>query len=100
PADDKAGGPKAVVVISHGFWERRVSADPSIIGRTVTLKEVPVTIIGVTPPGFFGFQPGNNPDLWWPLQMTPQVYRDPAGMRMQEGTTWLRLMGRLSAGVQ
>src|SRR5437762_5747662 len=100
PTDDKADDPKAVVVISHGFWERRFSADPSIIGRTVTFKDVPVTIIGVTPPGFFGFQPGDNPDLWWPLQMTPQIYRDPAGWRMKEGTTWLRLMGRLSAGVQ
>src|SRR6266496_3909923 len=100
PTDDKADDPKAVVVISHGFWERRFAAEPAIIGRTVTFKDVPVTIIGVTPPGFFGFQPGDNPDLWWSLQMTPQVYRDPAGWRMKEGTTWLRLMGRLSAGVQ
>ncbi len=100
PTDDKADDPKAVVVISHGFWERRFAAEPAIIGRTVTFKDVPVTIIGVTPPGFFGFQPGDNPDLWWPLQMAPQIDRVPAGWRLKEGTSWLRLMGRLSAGVE
>jgi predicted permease len=100
PADDKAGDPQAVVVISHGFWERRFAADSAVIGRTVNFKDVPFTIVGVTPPGFFGFQPSDNPDLWWPVQMAPQIDRDPAGWRLKEGTSWLRLMGRLSAGVQ
>jgi len=36
---------------------------------TVSFNDVPFTIIGVTFPSFFGFQPGENPDLWWPLQM-------------------------------
>src|SRR6266516_3293283 len=100
PADDQAGDPQAVVVISHSFWERRFAANSADIGKTVSFKEVPFTIVGVTPPGFFGFQPGDNPDLWWPLQMAPQIDRDPAGWRLREGTSWLRLMGRLSAGVE
>jgi predicted permease len=97
--DDQAGNPQAVVVISHDYWERRFAADPAVIGRTVNFKGIPFTIVGVTPPGFFGFQPGDNPDLWWPLQMAPQIDRDPLGWRLKEGTSWLRLMGRLSAGV-
>ncbi len=99
PADDKAGDPQAVVVISHSFWERRFAADPAVIGKSVSFKGVPFTIVGVTPPGFFGFQPGDAPDLWWPLQMAPQIDRDPAGWRLKEGTSWLRLMGRLAPGV-
>ena len=100
PADDQADNPQAVVVIGHGFWQRRFAADPAIIGRTVNFKEVPFTIVGVTPPAFFGFQPSDNPDLWWPLQTAPQIDRDPSGWRLKEGTSWLRLMGRLSAGVE
>ncbi|MBI3415459.1 MAG: ABC transporter permease [Verrucomicrobia bacterium] len=100
PTDDKAGDSQAVVVFSHGFWERRFAADPTVIGKAISFKGIPFTIVGVTPPGFFGFQPGDNPDLWWPLQMGPQIDRDPAGWRLKEGTTWLRLMGRLSPGVE
>jgi predicted permease len=100
PTDDRAGDPQPIVVISHDFWERRFAADPTVIGKAVNFKGIPFTIAGVTPPGFFGFQPSDNPDLWWPLQMGPQIDRDPSGSRLKEGTSWLRLMGRLSAGVE
>jgi hypothetical protein len=100
-ADDQPGKAQPVVVISHGFWERRFAADPSVIGRTVNFKDVPVTIIGVTPPGFFGFQPGDNPDLWWPLQLIPQVDRGTgAASRLGPGHYYLRLMGRLAPGAK
>jgi predicted permease len=56
--------------------------------------------VGVTPPGFFGFQPGENPELWWPLQLAPEIDRDPSGGRLKEGTSWLRLLGRLSPGIE
>src|SRR5205823_3404679 len=36
----------------------------------------------------------------WLLQMAPQIDRDPQGWRMREGTSWLRLMGRLAPGVR
>src|SRR5262249_22426988 len=99
PADDQDRDPQAVAVISHSFWERRFAADPAVIGSSVSFKGVPFTIVGVAPPSFFGFQPSANPDLWWPLQMAPQIDRDPAGWRLKEGTSWLRLMGRLAPGV-
>src|SRR5262245_27939401 len=98
--DDQAGRPQAVAVISHSFWQRRFAADPLIVSKAITFDEVPFTIVGVTPPGFFGFQPGENPDLWWPLQIAPQLDHDPSGGRLKEGTSWLRLMGRLRSGVE
>jgi predicted permease len=85
--------------ISHNFWQRRFGADPSVVGRAVKFYDLPFTIVGVTP-GFFGFQPGENPDLWWPLHMAPQIDRDPSRGRLQAGTSWLRLIGRLSSGVE
>jgi hypothetical protein len=98
-ADDRPGNPQAVAVISHSFWQQRFGGNMAVVGKTIRFDDVPFTIVGVTPPGFFGFQPGDNPELWWPLQMAPQIDRDPAGERLKEGTSWLRLMGRLSAGV-
>ena len=98
--DDRTGQGKPVAVISHNFWQRRLGADPSVIGKPISLNDVPFTIVGVTPPGFFGFQPGENPELWWPLQMVPQVDNDPSGERLKEGQQYLRLMGRLAVGVK
>ncbi|HKS38623.1 MAG TPA: ABC transporter permease [Verrucomicrobiae bacterium] len=94
-ADDKPGNPQTVAVISHSFWQRRFGSDASVVGKAITFEGLPFTIIGVTPPGFFGFQPGENPDLWWPLQVAPQV-----GRSLGEGSGWLRLMGRLSPGIE
>jgi predicted permease len=92
--DDRPDAPRPVAVISYGFWQRRFGLDPAVVGKNIALNDVPFTIIGVTPAGFFGFEVGGNPDLWWPLQMTPQIY--PANQSFNHpGSSWLRLMGRL-----
>ena len=98
--DDRSGNPQAVAIISHSFWLRRFGGDASVVGKAITFDDVPFTVVGVTPPQFFGFQPGENPDLWWPLQMAPQIDRDPSAGRLQAGSSWLRLVGRLSPGVE
>jgi hypothetical protein len=54
------------VVISYGFWERRFGKDPSIIGKTVLANEHAVTILGVTPPEFYGVYLESAPDVWAP----------------------------------
>ena len=41
---------KPVAVISHGLWQRRFNSDPEVIGKTVTLNDQPLTVIGVAPP--------------------------------------------------
>ncbi len=97
PADDREGDPQAVAVISHGFWRRRFGLDPAAVGKTVLLDDIAVTIIGVAPRRFSGFEIGTTPDLWWPIQMLPQT--DPARRRLAEkGSQWLRVMGRLKPG--
>ena len=97
--DDRVGNPQAVAVISYNFWQRRFGADPAVVGKTIRFEDAPLTIIGVTPPDFFGFEVGANPDLWWPMQMIPQVEKGDWGQRLKNaGSSWLRMMGRLSAG--
>ncbi len=90
PEDDRVGQP-SVVVISHSFWQRRFGADPAVIGKTITFDDLPTTIVGVTPPGFFGYQPGEHPDLWGPVQVRWEK------LLKHEGRSFLHLMGRLPA---
>jgi predicted permease len=96
--DDRLGAASPVVVIGHSFWQRRFGADPAVIGRSVQLNNVPLTIVGVMPPGFAGFEVGSNPDLWTPVQLVTQM--DPRDSnRLAEGVDWLVLFGRLRDGV-
>src|SRR5882724_12060211 len=67
PEDNRIAGANAVAVISYGFWKRRFARDYSVIGRRSTLNDLPFTIIGVTPPEFFGESVGRAPDIWVPL---------------------------------
>ncbi|HTL56631.1 MAG TPA: ABC transporter permease [Candidatus Limnocylindrales bacterium] len=95
--DDRRGAAEPVVVISHALWRRRFSSDPAIIGRKIQLDNVPVTIVGVMPSGFIGFQTDVGPDVWWPLQLVSQM--QPLGHSpLGEGVSWLVLFGRLPDG--
>ena len=85
------GAPKTVV-LSHGFWQRRFAADPHIIGRTITLDDTPVTVIGVLPKSFnfpAVFSPGSRADIFSPFPLSPETDR--------QGNT-LALIGRLNPG--
>ena len=101
-ADDKAGA-EPVAVISYGTWEKRFGRERSVVGRAATINNVPVTIIGVSPPEFFGLQPGRSIDVWLPLHAQPEV--EPSWT--EEGRSnfirtddwWVMVMGRLKTGV-
>ena len=49
PADDRSGAPR-VALLSHGFWTRQFGADPTLVGRTLTLDGVPYVVVGVLTP--------------------------------------------------
>lgn len=64
--EDRPGGP-AAVVLSHGLWQRAFNGDAGVVGRRVTLKGEPHTVIGVMPAGF---RTDADVDLWTPLKPT------------------------------
>ncbi|PYV39309.1 MAG: hypothetical protein DMG06_23520, partial [Acidobacteria bacterium] len=101
--DEKASGQTPVAVISYGYWKRRFGLDPSAVGKSINLNAIPFTIIGVTPPEFFGLQPGSSPDISIPITLQPQVAMrwSSAGKPFIEAadTWWLQIMGRLKAGM-
>jgi len=88
----KWNGPKAVL-LSYGLWTRRFASDQSIVGRSLTIDDAPVTVVGVLPPSFdFSsvFAPASHIDLYSPFPLTPETNR--------WGNT-LAIIGRLKPGV-
>ena len=80
--DEDLPGNNRVIVLEHGFWQRRFGGDPSVVGETLTLDDQNYTVVGVMPAGV-GF-PGDmagawagsgvlnaNVDLWTPLALDP-----------------------------
>ncbi|MFC1540241.1 ABC transporter permease, partial [Gemmatimonadota bacterium] len=64
--EDQVGGER-VVVTTWGFWQRQLGADPDVIGRSLTLNDLPYTIVGVMPSGFV-FPPTTDViDLYVPV---------------------------------
>ena len=55
--------PNRGVVLGHAYWTRRFGRDPGVLGKTMTVDGVPHTIVGVTPPEFFGLQVGRRADV-------------------------------------
>jgi len=64
---DDAASATYPAVISGAYWASRFGRDPGVIGRTVSLNDTPVTIVGVAPDSFFGLQPGSRPAYWLPV---------------------------------
>jgi predicted permease len=89
--DDNPGNPR-VVVLSHGFWNRRFGMSADVLGDQLNLNDENYTVIGVLPPDF-AF-PGMEADIVVPL--VPDT--DP--LRKERGSiSFLAVIGRLKEGV-
>ena len=98
-ADDQTPGAHPVAVVSHAWWSRRLGQDPGAIGKTITMDNVPYTIVGVAPREFFGTTVGAAPDMWVPLAMEKQLPPMHWNGRSEEEVQSLFLIGRLKDGV-
>jgi predicted permease len=99
PADDVRGGGAhgPVAVISYAFWQRHFGATADVVGRSLVLDLTTFTIIGVTPPGFFGPSVGRAFDVAIPLGTEPLLR--PGGSALdQRSFWWLKIMARLKPG--
>jgi predicted permease len=99
PEDADAPGRNPVAVISYRYWLKTLSADPSVIGRAITINGTAFTVIGVTPPNFFGVEVNpETPDMWLPVTMQQEVMLRPSLMN-PHGLFWLHMMARRKEGV-
>ncbi|HKM89212.1 MAG TPA: ABC transporter permease [Candidatus Acidoferrales bacterium] len=97
--DDIIPGGHPVVVLSYGFWQRRFGGDPSVVGLTALLNEHPMTVIGVSPPEFYGTGLDAPEDVRVPMMMTLVFKPVPENRMQSRGHQWLDLMARRKPGV-
>ncbi|MGB6109846.1 MAG: ABC transporter permease [Acidobacteriaceae bacterium] len=94
-----------VVVISYNYWTRRFSRDPDVLGKTLYVNALPMTVVGIASPGFEGLEAGSSTDFWIPLQNRRELnaWGNPPedGKLYTSDPTWwcLQLVGRLAPGV-
>ena len=98
-ADDQNPGAHPVAVVSYAWWQQRLGADPTAVGKTITIDNVAYTIVGVAPREFFGTTVGSAPDLWIPLAMEKQMPPAHWDSRDKEDDQDLFIIARLKPGV-
>lgn len=94
--EDRTSGPNALI-LSYGLWQSTLHGDPQILGKAVTLKGEPYTVVGILPRGA---QVTGIADLWTPLQ--PHQSGECGGqnceviLRLAQGASWQQVSAELS----
>ena len=100
--DDRAGAER-VAVLSYRYWQSRYGSDPSAVGQSIRMNDVPFTIVGVSAPEFFGVNPGREHQVYMPLHAAPSLAPRPAEDEnrrfFDRNFYWVEMMGRLPPGV-
>jgi putative ABC transport system permease protein len=96
PGFSAAGEP--AVIVGYNYWQNRLSSDPDIVGKTITLDGLPHVVVGIAPDQFEGHLGFQGRQLFLPLERHPVLIADNNG-RYDRANEWLHIHGRLSPGV-
>jgi predicted permease len=96
PDDDAPGASEGpVAVLSYRFWHARFGARDDVIGAPIVINRIPVTVVGIMPPTFFGVEVGRVLDIAMPSRLAAQFTSTP----FDDDTVWLNIMVRLRPGL-
>ena len=98
-ADDQKGAP-LVAVMSYRVWQEKYGSDPTVVGASYQINGYPFTVIGITPPGFYGAKLAGwgMPDFWLPI--TAEDTLGGAVSRLKRSNeNYLDILGRVRPGV-
>jgi predicted permease len=100
PYDDVKGGPSGgwPVVLSYGFWKDFYGASEDVLGKQITISDVQVTVVGITPPEFRGLWPGEEVKIYLPLQFV-NVQQKKDVLNAMDDLYGVAVIGRLKPGV-
>jgi predicted permease len=94
PEEDTAAGAQPVTIISSRLWKRRFAGDPAMVGRTLRVNDVPLTVIGIMPDGFAGLS--GKSELWVSPPMSARLsYAD----YLTTPQNFISVIARLKNGV-
>jgi putative ABC transport system permease protein len=97
PSDDLPSS-LPVAVLSYNTWQKRYGGEANVIGRTVILERIAMTVIGVTPRGFSGTEVGRSFEVAIPISLQPRLNPDRPFLDRVDAQ-WIRLMARLAPNV-
>jgi predicted permease len=99
PADDVRGGGPAgpVAVISYRLWQQRFGGAPDAIGKPMVIERVTYTVVGISPPDFFGPEVGRAFDIAVPIGTEPLIRLEGSALDQRQ-FWWLNIIGRLKPG--
>lgn len=99
PEDDSLSA-TPVAVISDAYWTKRFARSADVLGRTIRLNRVPITIVGINAPEFKGPKAGGTPEVFFPVSLQPQVIPNQIGSLLaRHDFSWLMITGRLKRGL-
>jgi predicted permease len=100
--DDRAGA-DPVVVLSAGLTKRRFGSIDSAVGRSILINNHPFTVVGISPPEFFGVDPAAAPEFYLPMHANLILEGSgrfgPAHGYLDPHLYWIQMMARLRPGV-
>ena len=96
--DDLYQGGHPIAVLSYGYWKSRFAADPKVLGRKLVLNGYPITIVGVSNPGFDGVEPGYSPQIRVPMMMKKELTPGPFYSLNDRRGRFVQAFGRLKPG--
>jgi predicted permease len=96
--EEQGIGSLPAVVISHAYWHTRFNDDATVVGKTILLNGVRMTILGVARDGFDGEIVGQPIEMWIPLSMEPVIWPGDNFLTHRD-VSWLLLLGRLAPHV-
>jgi predicted permease len=99
PDDDKTPHGHPLVVLSYNFWRERFAAKPDVIGTTILVNNLKMTVIGVTQAGFTGVELAEAPSLFVPMMEQEEVMAGNKDMLINRRNRWVNVFGRLKPGV-
>ena len=101
--DDRVDGQAESVVLSYTYWQTEFGGDPDVLGRTLTVNDVPLTIVGVAPRDFHGMAVSARPSVFVPVTMSGGGTGLAAAVSTPNHTRrdhyWAHLFARLKPGV-
>jgi predicted permease len=98
-ADDQKPNAHPIAVLSYDYWQRRFGGDPTIVGSKLILNNRPMTVIGITPPGFYGTDLSDHVDIRVPMMMVNTFRPFPADRLERSGLQWMEVIARLQPNV-
>ncbi|HXA51091.1 MAG TPA: ABC transporter permease, partial [Candidatus Acidoferrum sp.] len=95
--DDRVYKGHPVAVLSYQYWMSRFAGDPGVIGQKMIINDYPMTVVGVSAPGFNGLDPVRSPQVRVPIQMKPLMTPgwDALGERRSQ---WIQIFARTKPG--